>query len=420
MTNQKFQIARISDASISRIFEDLRKGSSSTNISYNVIGIERALNYSDPNDRTILEGVLSKDGYLVRHANVGIPGFSVHFMRGERAFDTIEINYSHSDQRPSDAAVISLVAKVVENINIVRPSATSNEEAFSEYEAAHRSVLNRLQEVSLGIVEQNQNFLQRRSEEYSAQRQKLEDEYSEKKALLESDITSQRESLKKLESDLEKRTKSLDDRDNTHVRREIRRDLNKILTDRILFRRFSLPSLARELPIHMLFLFVVGISASLVYNFSFSLIEIISDQSTVRPPSQTMIIWAFVKQGLATLTLISSTILYLRWLSKQHQQFVDTEEEVRRYQIDFERASWVVETALEWKRDQSTQIPEPLLTAISRELFALRAKTEAGDQAPIDMLASALLGSASRVKLNTGIAEVEIDGKKLGKAKIEA
>jgi hypothetical protein len=125
-----------------------------------------------------------------------------------------------------------------------------------------------------------------------------------------------------------------------------------------------------------------------------------------------------VKQSFASITAIAAAIYYVRWLIRQHARYGALENDLRRYQIDFERASWVVETALEWRRDQHSQFPDPLLAAVSRQLFVPEAHTVEIDQTPADMLASALLGSASKVNLNAGPASFEWSGKQLNKAEL--
>jgi hypothetical protein len=134
--------------------------------------------------------------------------------------------------------------------------------------------------------------------------------------------------------------------------------------------------------------------------------------------SDPKLISTFVKQSLATLTLVAAAIYYVRWLMRQHLRYLESDDEIRKYQVDFERASWVVETALEWRRDQATQIPSSLLEAISRRLFVFDQRPDSVDAAPVDLLASALLGSASKVRLHTPIADVEIDGKQLRRAEM--
>ncbi len=82
-----------------------------------------------------------------------------------------------------------------------------------------------------------------------------------------------------------------------------------------------------------------------------------------------------------------------------------------------ERASWLVETSLEWKDAKGTAIPPELLESLSNNLFTSEKEKIDPLQHPSDQLASALLGSASAIKLKAGDSSLEIDPKKLAKSK---
>ena len=68
---------------------------------------------------------------------------------------------------------------------------------------------------------------------------------------------------------------------------------------------------------------------------------------------------------------------------------------------------------MEWRKKENGVIPTELLAALSRNLFQNESKEIEVDLSPADQLASALLGSASKLKINTGVAELEWDGKKV-------
>lgn len=116
---------------------------------------------------------------------------------------------------------------------------------------------------------------------------------------------------------------------------------------------------------------------------------------------------------------IGTALFYLRWLNRWFEQHAQAEFKLKQFQLDIERASWLVETALEWDSSEGKELPKELLENLSRNLF--NADDEKIDQVrhPSDELASALLGSASKVRLNLGGNEIELDGKRLKKATVE-
>lgn len=84
---------------------------------------------------------------------------------------------------------------------------------------------------------------------------------------------------------------------------------------------------------------------------------------------------------------------------------------MKQFELDIDRANWVVETALEWKEKQDRSIPDALLGSISRNLFTKTERDEDADMHPADYLASAILGRASNVNLKVPGGEISLTGK---------
>jgi hypothetical protein len=91
-------------------------------------------------------------------------------------------------------------------------------------------------------------------------------------------------------------------------------------------------------------------------------------------------------------------------------------EELRllRTSLDVERASWVVESLVEFKNEQIDQIPDALLTAVTRNLFA-DPEQNAAITTPVDDVADILRNGAESVKLKLGDHEVVLDRRSLKK-----
>jgi hypothetical protein len=66
---------------------------------------------------------------------------------------------------------------------------------------------------------------------------------------------------------------------------------------------------------------------------------------------------------------------------------------LKQFELDIDRASWVVETAMEWHRDQQAEIPAPLLEGITRNLFSDRGDSM---QAPPRMISRPRLSGTPR------------------------
>lgn len=82
---------------------------------------------------------------------------------------------------------------------------------------------------------------------------------------------------------------------------------------------------------------------------------------------------------------------------------------MKRFELDFERASFVVEWALEWAKEKG-EVPPYLIERLSRNLFDSQSSNPAPTTAA-DALASALFGSAATAKLKIGDNEISFDRK---------
>lgn len=128
---------------------------------------------------------------------------------------------------------------------------------------------------------------------------------------------------------------------------------------------------------------------------------------------KTDLIFLSIKQILLIFGLATSIVFYIRWMNKWFEEHSQAEFQLQQFQLDIERASWLVEMSLEWKEERQTQIPDKLIESISRNLFDSKKGKSKNLEHPADQLASALLGTASKIQLKAGDSSIEIDPKKL-------
>ncbi|RJF80922.1 hypothetical protein D3877_11850 [Azospirillum cavernae] len=129
-----------------------------------------------------------------------------------------------------------------------------------------------------------------------------------------------------------------------------------------------------------------------------------------------VVVLALKPLGL-TVAFLGLLTWYLRWMNRWFERHSEAEFQLKQFELDVDRASWVVETALEWRQEQQAPMPDHLIESISRNLFSRSEKDEAADMHPADYLASALLGRASGLKLKLPGADLEYDGKALKEAR---
>lgn len=230
-------------------------------------------------------------------------------------------------------------------------------------------------------------------------------------------MTSLEEKRKDLEMEynnkyrnLKEKEISLDDRENTHVRRSTARELMDFLRDNIINFETTKEMKVLRWPIHLVFIAMMVISGAISVISAYGL-------SSLGQSGATMIsVYAIVKSAFSSLAFLTTSALYITWMNRWFDRHSETQFNAKQYQIDINRATWVVEAALEWRKNTADPMPQVLVEGITRNLFN-GPKVMDSDKAPLDMLASTILGSAAQVKLNVNGTQVEIDKKGLEKMK---
>ena len=118
-----------------------------------------------------------------------------------------------------------------------------------------------------------------------------------------------------------------------------------------------------------------------------------------------------IKVSLLSLAIVGIVTWYIRWMNLWFDRHAQAEFELKQFELDVDRASWVVETAMEWRSSQHGVIPSRLLDSISKNLFVSKEQIRDENIHPADYLASAILGSAAKAKLKVGDNEIELDRK---------
>lgn len=98
---------------------------------------------------------------------------------------------------------------------------------------------------------------------------------------------------------------------------------------------------------------------------------------------------------------------------------MNEEFRLRWLELDIERASWVLEMALEWREGAEgaeSEIPPVLLEKFTQNLFADNVEADHTPLNPTEQLAAQLLGAASELKLKVpGGSELTLDRKSVKK-----
>jgi len=274
----------------------------------------------------------------------------------------------------------------------------------------HESTLSRLEKLNEELLVKTHDYRQLLDAEFKDKIIKFEEHKLDQLKNLDSQKSLAEEQISKKEEEFEKRIKELDDKSNTHARRQIRKDILKEIKERQTTFNLTHGTNKLRTPVAKAILALIW-ALTLLTGFSFfELLQALRGSTGI-------VLWiSLFKQITLAFGLVLSILYYIRWQNRWFEQHSQAEFKLKQLELDMERASWLVETSLEWNDVKGNSLPKELLTSLSRNLFT-ETKEQSEDIAhPADQLASALMGSASLVRLRAGDSQINIDPKKLKKA----
>ena len=372
-----------------------------------------------------LEKILEKQAELASSFQFSIgENYSVTITRsGDSLVDNVRISLGQNARTQldvSEAQIIDLEAGLRKSLKALgaRQSITAilGREMRTYYEARESE----LQQLEALIANAQEKILsasletqKRLEEEHAARKADFESEIDSQRSRIETELQAREEGLADRETALQARIKELDDRDNRHARRSIRRDLKDEFDKRS--SEFRLTEGTQRLrrsvwwfTAVLIVVFGIGFAVSSWQSFQAIAFQL---ASTSKQPAS--LLWtAILRQSLFGVAFGGVSVFFIRWNNRWFEQHASEEFKLKRMEIDFDRASWLVEMAMEWKEEQGAEIPSQLLDGLSRNLFQetgdISNKPDAADQ-----LAAALLGSSSNLKLQLpgGVGTLEIDRK---------
>lgn len=421
MSDQRIKVPRAADKSIIGCFKELAKLTSTDQISISALGFN-SIGIVDLNGESpeIVDLLIKKNSAIIETVSMNSPGLSISFYRGgnyqpeEKSgiFDEIVLRQNNQGVADSETTIeiVTTINRKLKAFDPKRSSSGSIDEQ-AQFDAIHISNIERLESLNETLVESTHDYRIQLDREFREKIDKVEEATEEKRKQLETEYIAKEEALKEETDELEKKKKELDDNSNTHARREIRRDILKEIKARQT--KFSLTEGTNKLrtPIAVAMLGLIAIFVAL------SSISIKEFYDVLHGNDIDKIIIAGIKQAIYSAGAIGSVIFMIRWMNRWFELHSQSEFQLKNFELDMERASWLVETSLEWKDAKGTAIPPELLESLSNNLFSKDKEKIDPLHHPADQLASALMGSASSVKLKAGDSSIEIDPKKLAKKK---
>ena len=379
MSNETLFIPKQSDKKIINCFRKIAEENGVDSFQVTAFGGSSfAISLTSDEPPKVLKILLDQGINLIDTVSLRDRGLSLSFKKGCRIvhneppspyFDDITIEYEQRNYGPVEPEErIKIGAILTKELRAFDPRRTiqglSKEQ--SQLQALHESMLERLEKTATTLVENLAEYGQqlqtrfqenetRRTEELERHKEKLNEEYEAKD-----------NALNERERELNERTEEIDNRDNTHVRRELRRALLAEIQKRS--DEFKLTKGTNKLrwPVHLACIIGLAVVSFGAIFYADQLTDFIGASEFQMIPFVVMTI----KQVVLTLGAIGLGFFYIRWLNRWFHQHAKAEFELKQFQLDIDRASWLVETALEWKTSEGDAIPDTLMTSLTRNLFS--------------------------------------------------
>ena len=265
---------------------------------------------------------------------------------GEPAFDSsvndgVYFNKTSSQfNLQTTAAIISLLTRKL-GLNSAAGNSKSKENAKileGTLKTTHDTLTNSITTINEQLLETRQNL----ESEYRKTIEELENKFRAKNEELEHQHDQKLKELSQKETKLHDWQKELDDRANTHARREIRKDLKSEISQRTA--SFTITKETKKLRLAIHITCIIGLILLLfgVGYFSFKSANLIDTTS-----NSLVALTILLKPFALTIAFLGLLTYYIRWMNRWFDRHADAEFQLRKLSLDVDRASWVIESALE-------------------------------------------------------------------------
>ena len=359
-------------------------------------------------DSEIAKQVLKSNGFAVNNWGVNFAQISITYNTNspDRPTSLVQLSDSLNSNQGSHPRQIEFLLELSKAFaNLPRNSSElSGEDAiaskFLRIENALSGAVERFEELQTSFVEKNQKL----RDEHEVAVNNLKDQIASEKKELEEDNQRKRDEIEQVR-------KELDDRSNTHARRAIRNEIKTSIAESLGKSVYAKQTLSSKLFIRCVYVLAIALLSGLAVWSTI----LFSDVATSDKVLTTSIWIAGGKATISTLSALGLTLLFLKWEVSWLNQQASFERVLSSTKVDIDRASWVAESLLEWNRESpGKEVPHELLLSFTRRLFDWDAKLE-DNQSATDSLASAILGSASKLQIGPNGANIELDSKSIRK-----
>lgn len=227
----------------------------------------------------------------------------------------------------------------------------------------------------------------------------LEDKNTARLEELEAQFKARHDKLDEREKELEERKKTLDDRASKHARRETYKDIKKIIKDRTT--KFELTTKTndkRKSVQHATLLGLLVVAGLFGYCFYLNI-------------GRTELNWVAIgSQIVLSAALATLLTFYIRWQNQWFKEHANEELRLQKLDLDIDRATWLVELAMEWQNETEKEMPTDMLNKLSQSLFTDSERST--DMHPLESLISGLIDKKGELIVKPSELQVKRGGEK--------
>lgn len=444
----KYTFGRMSDAQILKLAAALFKAFSKGNYSVTIGDMGNISVSKNDEEGKVETGLkefsktLKDDTYFITDMtwSAGSNSHKVRFLRSKR----IGINPSNnaevwvnSENPYIDGLEVSsssqnapFVLSIIHAFINLAPPIVGGSEAGSALDQS-QAILNRVSSAIATLVEHTSERQRELDQTRSSITRDAEKAIKAIRAETDGKIASIREDYRTKEKALTDREAELDDRANTHVRREFAKQMASLSDTQLQAnlltkstKSFWVPLAICVAPIIILAL-VVFRELGFIELFSKNIGEIATDSRLNSEQKAILIgnvnyqiLYAQIRIVLQSLGIAALVWFALRLASSRYSLVSGWERDLHRFRLDTERAGFLVEGDLEARKVNQEGLPDVLLASFSRNLFS---SSDSGhgptSSEGLGGALNALLGQAAKVRVGPDGVNVEVEGRGIRKAK---
>jgi hypothetical protein len=416
---QTFRIPRWNDRQVLEIMREIVSDFSFSEAKLYCIPFEGAsaidIQLSQYEQNTDLVSLLDLKGSSIYHFRLIANNAVLFHVRrdGKYLFDEVSYNWDEARghvQESMYARFTNVLRQKYKEMKIGETfSGFPNEEIDKYYEAQSATVA-KLQDINTELlfgIHKRQHEL---DEAYNKKIQELELKMENQRKTLQTEYEEKDRKLQEKEEAFKKKEEQFETSESKYTRRKLRQDILSRLAE--LSQKFELTKGTKHLryPVTgFALVFIVFFAGLTIAALTQSLNLIEAAGKDLSQLNWWVLGILSLKQIAFASAFLGGAWFLIKWNDRWFRQHADAEFNFKQLELDINRASWVVEMALEWKEEKGTELPPELLDRLTKNLFkdVSQASTDADN--PPDM-ASLLIGSASNVKFKAGNGtEVELD-----------